>query len=177
VTALAVPVVTEDTAAWPAVTALISCLCEEMVKAGLGPLCLCGPLPGSDISLDYGTEGMAWVRVASAWPSSSFPSQDPGGRGSCTAPLAIQLEVGAARCAPSPSEDGDLPTMAEQFEATRLQMADMAAMRRAIQCCQVADSHRQMTLGAYTPNGPTGGVLWGTWAVFVEEGWGRRGRL
>lgn len=164
--------VRDDTTAWPGVQALIECLCTEMVNSGLGPLCLCSPLPGSQIALDYGAEGMAWVRVAGAWPSANFPNPDPGGRGACTSPLAIQLEVGAARCAPSLGDDGELPTLSEQFEVTRLQLADMAAMRRAILCCDLANNGR-VALGAYTPAGPQGGVVWGTWTVWVEEGWGR----
>jgi len=164
--------VREDTAAWPAVMALIECLCTEMVASGLGPLCLCSPLPGSQVALDYGAEGMAWVRVVGAWPSSTFPNQDGARGGSCTAALAVQLEVGAARCAPALGEDGELPTLSQQFEVTRLQLADMAAMRRAVQCCAAGIGYR-LQLGSYTPGGPQGGVVWGSWSVWVEEGWGR----
>lgn len=166
------PVIREDQAAWPGVSALVSCLCQEMEAANLGPLCLCSPLPGSQIALDYGTEGMAWVRVVGAWPSETFPAQAPSRGRSCTAPLAIQLEVGAARCAPAIGDQGELPTLTEQFDVTRLQMADMAAMRRAIQCCATAQPGL-IELGQYTPGGPQGGVVWGTWSVFIEEGWGR----
>jgi hypothetical protein len=174
VTAPTIPLVVEDQAAWPGVLTLIECLCTEMVAAGLGPLCLCSPMPGAQVALDYGADGMAWVRVVGAWPSSSFPSQEAGGRGGvCTSPLAIQLEVGAARCAPLLGDEGELPTLSDQFEATRLQLADMAAMRRAIQCCETGIRYRRLQLGTYSPGGPQGGVLWGTWTVWIEEGWGR----
>jgi hypothetical protein len=172
VTVIDHPVVVDDTTAWPAVLALIECLCTEMVNAGLGPLCLCSPLPGAQVAMDYGDQGMAWVRVEGVWPSVSFPNPEPGGRGSCTSPLAIQLEVGAARCAPALGPDGELPSLADQFDATRMQLADMSAMHRAISCCQGLGPGR-LALGTYTPGGPQGGVLWGTWTVWVEEGWGR----
>jgi hypothetical protein len=62
------------------------------------------------------------------------------------------------------SEGGDFPTAEQQFEATRLQMADMQAMRRAIQCCLAKDKH---VLGAYTPIGPDGNAVGGTWTVSI----------
>lgn len=171
------PVLIEDTAAWPGVTVLASCLCAEIEVSGLGPVCLCSPLPGADIALDYGTEGMAWVRVMGLWPSATFPSADGIGRGlgrsTCTSPLAVQVELGVARCAPMPGDDGEPPSMVDQFEATRRQLADMAAMRRAVVCCQGKDARYRIDLGPYSPGGPTGGVLWGTWTVWFEEGWGR----
>jgi hypothetical protein len=46
----------------------------------------------------------------------------------------------------------------------------MAAMLRAIECCLGNASAKGVALGAYTPVGPEGAVVGGTWQVTVAEG-------
>ena len=154
----------EDTTIWPAMEALSACLCAELAVSELLPDdCFCGILPGSQVTWDYGN-GMAWVRLVNAFPSNTFPVQENTMRGSCQAPLAAELEIGVLNCAPGISSTGVLPTQAEQVEASRLQIATMAAMRRAILCCGVGT----LFLGAYTPLGPQG-LVGGAWQIFVGE--------
>jgi hypothetical protein len=172
VSAPTVDLMVEDTVAWPVLVALADCLCAELVTAGLPTTCICTVMPGEGVATDYvtPTQGMAWVRMASAFPSSVFPSQDQGA-GGCLMPLAIQLEVGVLYCAPvTEGRSNNPPGLSAMFDSTRLQMAAMAAMLRAIECCLGSAGRKGVSLGAYTPAGPDGAVVGGTWQVTVAEG-------
>lgn len=169
-TTITEPELVDDTIAWPILLDLVSCLCAEVENAGLPPVCICSPMPGAAIAVDYVTPevGMAWVRLTGAFPSTAFPSQAGAGT-SCGAPLVMQFDVGTAFCAPYPDDDGTPPGLAAQFDATRTQLAGMAAARRAIQCC-LGVSSKDVLLGSYNPMGPQGGVVGGYWTVAVAQG-------
>lgn len=161
----------DDSALWPAIVDLTTCLCSSVEDAGLPSMCFCGLVPGESVAWDYiseSGEGMAWVRVMNIYPSAAFPAADTTLRSSCASPLAAQVEMGILRCAPMPDDDGTPPSMAAQWEATRLQMADMRAMYSAIRCCY--DRQEHMVLGQYNPLGPQGGVFGATWQVWLA-GW------
>jgi len=165
-------VLVEDRIAWPVVIKLADCLCTELVDAGLPPTCICSPMPGEAVAADYvnSNEGMAWVRVNSVYPSAVFPAQDQSASG-CLMPMAVQLEVGVLYCAPvTEGRSNNPPGLSQLFDSTRLQMAAMAAMLRAIECCLGATSSKFVSLGPYTPLGPDGGVVGGSWSVTVAEG-------
>lgn len=166
------PPLVEDKIAWPVMVALADCLCTELVSSGLPPTCICSPMPGEAIAADYvsSEQGMAWVRVASVYPSSVFPAQDQSAAG-CLMPMAIQLEVGALYCAPVvEGRSKNPPGLAAMYDSARLQMAAMAAMQRAIECCLGSVSRKHVSLGPYAPLGPDGGVVGGFWTVTVAEG-------
>jgi hypothetical protein len=172
VTVEAVLPLVEDKVAWPVLVKMADCLCKEIVDAGLPPTCICSPFPGEAIAADYVTkdEGMAWVRVSSVFPSANFPAQDQVARG-CLMPLAVQLEVGVLFCAPvSDRRSTKPPRLPAMFDSARMQMAAMAAMLRAIECCLGQDRQKGVALGAYTPIGPEGGVVGGSWLITVAEG-------
>lgn len=169
----------EDTIVYPTLISLAACLCYEMEAANGPSLCSCGLVTG-EVALDYchggcdgtGCGGQAWVRFTDAYLSSTFPLQNSD-LANCKAPLAFTLEVGVARCAPlgenSAVNGYSPPNTAQNVAAVRLQLADMAAMRRAIQCC-FGDNERDYIMGAYTQidvNG--GGCVGGTFSVSVWE--------
>ena len=159
-----------DLDVWPTMNRLVDCLCTELSLAGLDT-CYCGVLPGDQIAAQYVNhktrEGMAWVRLSTAWPYTSFPNLDQ--TAVCGADLAYELEIGSLFCAPAFADSrGRPPTLVAQFEATQVQVAAMAAMRRAIVCC--LGTGRNAVLGTYTPVGPTGDVVGGTWTVVVSGG-------
>lgn len=169
----------EDTSIYPILIELTSCLCQALEAAGGPTLCSCGIMTGQ-IALDFcgggcegeGCGGQAWVRLVDAFPSSTFPSPD-GNLTNCNSPWAYALEIGVARCAPMGENSGVNgyvpPTLEQSVEAIRLQTADLAAMRRAIQCC-FAKTDRDYLIGSYTQvdtNG--GGCLGGTIALWVRE--------
>lgn len=154
----------EDEFAWPLLVALADCLCQEIETSELPDVCFCSVLPGPEPPLDYCHKGQAWVRLVQEFPSAQFPLPDE--QATCDSPLAAQIEVGISRCAPQGKSATVPPTAEQQFEATRLQMADKAAMRRAIQCCA---SDREHVLGFYTPSEVTGDCISGTWLVTFSE--------
>jgi hypothetical protein len=170
----------EDTLIYPTIVELAACLCLELEAAGGPPLCYCGPVAG-ELALDFcggscdgdGCGGQAWVRFDSAFPSIAFPAPDGALLGNCRSPLAFSLEIGVARCAPQGTNSGvngyTPPTMEEYVEAIRLQLSDVAAMRRAVQCC-FGKNDRDYILGSYDQlTVSSGGCLGGLFSVAVWE--------
>lgn len=153
------------------VGALTECVCEALAKQGAGPTCWCGLFPGNEVSWDYcgecsgGQCGMGYVRVVSVFPSQQFPQQDPL-PGACATPLVVELAVGALRCVPVMDSDGSLPDEAAFLETGLGVFADMAAIRNAVDCCDLGG--RDVAIGAYQPLGPRGGCVGGEWSVWVS---------
>jgi hypothetical protein len=123
--------------------------------------------PGNAVVYDFGPDsgcaGGAWVRLVSANPSVSFPSADVG-INNCASTLAYTLEIGMAGPVPGLDERLGrfvLPTDEEQFDAAMRQASEMDLMYEAIRGAGIP----QMVVGAYTPIGPDGGVLGGTWTL------------
>ena len=151
----------DDTLIWPTLTALSQCLCEELTATGLLPgECFCGVVPGDQAAYDS-DEGLAWVRLDSAYPYTSFPNRDSD-LSNCGKPLAFDVEVGVLHCITAMDNAGNPATALEKFEATRRQLATMAAMRRAIICCA---PENLVVLNSYTPIGPEGTLVGGSWSV------------
>lgn len=163
---------TDDTVVWPLALRLAECLCTVIRSRNLPEPCFCGVIPGDQVALDYCTDcdstgcGMAWVRVAGVGPrQASFaqPVRQPAG---CQVILEAAFEVGIVRCAPMPGPDGQSPSLEAQLDAAQLQMADMAAGLEAAACCF---RDRDSQVSGWTPLGPQGGCLGGTWFVTVGE--------
>jgi hypothetical protein len=53
------------------------------------------------------------------------------------------------------------------FNAARLYMSDLRAMRRAIMCCAKQERERVFSLGDWSPIPAQGGVSGGIWSVTV----------
>jgi hypothetical protein len=165
----------EDTLIYPRLVELAGCLCTEIERSGLfagQELCFCGLQFGDLVPIDLLEKkgvgsGVAWVRMAQAFPSINFPEPDPG-IGTCATLLAYEVEVAIARCVPLLDRSGKPPSMSQTLEAARLQFADMAAMRRAIACC-FAGTDTDYTLGAYQPIPVSGGVGGGFWTVYARQ--------
>lgn len=155
-----------DTLVWPVASDLLDCLCAQVPD-----VCSCSLLPGSLAVMDFcscndqGRCGQAFVRVDSVFPSNAFPSQVTT-TVPCATLWAARFHVGVFRCIPTLHDNGDPPDAVEQTEATRLQLADMAAILRAIDCCP-AMLTRKALVGVYTPLSAAdcGG---GYWTVTVQ---------
>lgn len=167
----------EDDFIYPLMIALTGCLCDEIEQSGLPEPCQCSVLPGGEAVLDYcgdcdsgGCGGQAWVRLAGAYPSRDFPALDEGVV-PCDSPMAFLVEIGIARCISVGEANGiggyTPPSVPEQVEAVRVQMADMSAIRRALTCC-LTEKYEDLTftLGQYVPIAG-GGCNGGTWNVTV----------
>lgn len=150
-----------DAIIFPALLKLKECLCNELEKAGLSELCECILLHGSGAQIEQPAigRGVAWVGVDAIFGSKNFPSPD-GDVYTCSSPIAASVTVGVLRCY-KVRERGETPD--EMREYLDIQMADMAAMRRAIICC-AGDDDIAVSLGTYTPIGPQGGAYGGSWS-------------
>lgn len=143
-------------------TELAACLCAQIGVDGLPPVCMCGVMPGETIALDQvgvcaGVCGMATVRLTSAYPSTSIgtPTRTPG---NCRAGIGIDVELAIVRCIEVGGEDGQPPPPEALAAAAALQMDDMLAMWRAVECCRESKDY---IIASYTPFGPEGGVVGG----------------
>ena len=111
---------------------------------------------------------MGWVRLVSVFPYQVFPQ--PIVDEHCINPLAMAVEVGALRCVPTPP-DGEPPSAQTMGEVALLQSADIFALYRAIQCCDLTAAGAPRGTGfaiqGYTPVGPQGGCVGGFWTSFI----------
>lgn len=132
-------------------------------------LCSFTKQPGDSVALDYAEcGGMAWVRHVTSSPSINGYTNDVT-PDSCFWGMAHTVEMGVMRKAPIPEQvlnTIDLPDDAELSAAADRLMADMAAMNRAI---QGARGEFDLLAGTYTPVGPVGGTVGGTWSMVLGE--------
>jgi hypothetical protein len=148
---------------------VLASLVVELRADGTEEVCAAALYPGDGAPLDYAEcGGMAWVRLITAAPSTSFPAPN-GSVDNCALTLAYNLEVAVMRPAPIPEQFAggvpDLPTDAEHTAATHAQLADMEAMYRAFK--RAAKDIEMTLVGSYTPVGPIGGTVGGSWTISV----------
>lgn len=162
----------EDVSIWPALVRLSECLCAELGAMDGPGLCFCGVVHGDEIPLDLmekqgvGT-GLAWTLLVNGFPSTNFPDPDPTWLRN--AGWAYVIELGVARCVPIGTATKP-PSVQERFNATRLQLADMAAMKRAIRCC-FATSSADVAIADYQPIPTSGGIGGGRITLTVGQNW------
>jgi hypothetical protein len=149
--------VTPDYLIWPRLLQLRTCLCDALTDRGLyADICICTILVGGQADSSYVTNGkaMAWVRLTTAYPSDSLPSQS-NSLTKCGGPMAAVVELGVLRCATVGQRDA--LTQVQQEEMAEWAAADLGAMIAAT-CCFNGD----MIVGQYVPlaDGATfGGAL------------------
>ena len=163
-----------DPLVMPLARELLDCLEIEVAKVADPPLHV-GLRPGTvvdhliSLNDDECCEGLAWVRPAGFYPSSStFPAQDEVPLKTGIRAWAVTLEMGVVRCAPTPGPSS-IPTTAQWDAVTQAVMDDAAAMRRAL-CCFIdaKQSRRGRTLaGLWQPLSVQGGCVGGVLPVTV----------
>jgi hypothetical protein len=144
------------------------CLADALEHSRDGAPCFIALYSGAQVAADHcgcGADGcgMAWVRLARAFPSSNFPAPDV--TINVSSPIAAMLEVGAMRCVPVGKGPAG-PTAADQINATLSQVSDMEQIRKALGCCDVLED-RDTSLGTYSPMG-SGGCAGGAWSIAVR---------
>ena len=164
------PELREDFEIFPLLTRLIECTQAELERSGLPPT-ISVVVPGQLAINDHAGNGKECdelvVNVVQAYPYEVFPN--PSDRALCTSPMAYEVQVTIFRCAANPEgtrQSPKPPTPAAQLNSVRSHLADMQAMKRAILCC-VRDDERLYALRTFTPVGPLGGVIGGTWSFVV----------
>lgn len=141
--ALTLPNLVEETRFWPILQDALTCLTDALDARGGPERCYTGFMIG-DQAGPLGVaasckSGVAWVRPVQGYPSDLFP-QPAEGSGRCNVPDAMVVELGVARMAPRAQGKDMHPDPQEMFNALRLYLSDMAAMREAI-CCVQAKHH------------------------------------
>lgn len=158
----------EDTRFFPVIARLIECLRKELEDSNGGDHCYVGIVVGDNAPLGMmagDCKGIAWIRPAQVFPSLEFPQ--PSETAQCGAPLAMTLEVGVTRRYPRAEGRNLFPDPQEMFNASRLYLSDMQAMRRAIVCCMKTERDLQHVLGAYDPIPAGNGLSGGTWTFTI----------
>lgn len=149
---------------------LLDSLVEELRDAGTEDVCAAAVYPGDAVPLDYAECGVqAWVRLVAASPTIGFPNNDITAD-SCAWRLAYEVEMGVVRPSPIPEtvlSTVDLPDDAENTAAAGLQLSDMMAMHHALIGARQEIEH--LLPGSYTPIGPVGGAVGGTWSLTLGD--------
>lgn len=144
-----------DPVVMPLARELLACLDIEMQKVENPPKYIqlrMGSVVDHLISTtsDECCEGLAWVRPAAFYPSTSpFPEQlatPTQGMPAGAKVWAVTLEMGAVRCFPTPGPDS-IPSAEQWDAATQACLDDAAAMRRAL-CCLIAGPNERNPRGS-----------------------------
>lgn len=161
----------EDTIAYPVSVGLLGQAAATLAERGLADeLCFSGIVPGVEYALDHcqgECEGALWVRVAALFPSTAFPQQDATVPPNGALNVAQQYEVGLVRGFALPDNAEPLDELASLAIARR-QLADASALAAAI-CGYFSSEQIRFLLGQYTPIGPIGGCVGGSWIVTAER--------
>jgi hypothetical protein len=164
----------DDDFFFPRLTEIAACLTATLEDEGGPGFCYSGLMFGQQNMplglVDQGQNlGVAWVRPVTTFPSTTFPlPDDPSTRIACRAGFAMEIEIGVARCAPRARDRSMYVDPQDVFEATRLYMADMQAMKRAVLCCY-KPSHPEalVAFGVWTPLEVAAGITGGTWQAWI----------
>ncbi len=165
---------TTDQSVTPVAENLLACLVAELAT-NADPPANASLRTGIQVELLLSTtrdeccEGVAWVRVVQIYPSENFPDQDTSYSRCGPAQWAATLEMGVARCAPTPDAE-DIISTDEWNTLSRLVMDDAAAMRRALCCFTDGDPDRMNLAGVWQPIAVEGACTGGTQQVTVAIG-------
>lgn len=147
---------------------LAACVVELRADGTDGNLCATTKYPGEAAPLDYAEcGGMLWVRLSTSAPTTQFPSPEQRPN-VCAATLAFNVEVGLMRPSPIPEDtlgNFELPSDQDHSDATDRQLDDMEAVYRGL--LRAARDIEMVSIGSYTPVGPVGGTVGGTWTLVV----------
>lgn len=168
-------------------TDLAACLSNQIRDAdnGVARPCTVTIVPGDSVLPEYQGEcddevdpdypdqafdcGLAWVRLMNLYPASA-PGVRADTAGTCVAStLGFDLNIGLTRCFELPEDPTTTLSPQQLADSTWAQLADGLIIRKAIMCCESLESDNS-TLGTYSPIGPIGGLLGGSWSISVSLG-------
>lgn len=160
------PEYVDDDIAYLTGTGLGNLIPAELAKRDLPGVCDGAVMPGAETAFDQcGGEcpGLWWVRVGSLFPSLTFPQPDIVSHERRPVILAQQYEVGLVRAIELP-DNGEAADIETLTASARLQHADMRALLKVI--CDYFRAHdTPFVIGNYTPYGPQGFCVGGSWTV------------
>jgi hypothetical protein len=153
--------------------ALLENLSEVLRENGAyESLCAVTIYPGTMVPYDFAvdsdnecTGGQAWVRLLTSFPTKDYPTPDTR-LSNCSAELGLMLEVGIVRPAAVMEQfatEVSIPTPEQEFDLSMALIDDMVWMKEAV--ARTKADYSDLILGAWTPYGPDGGAVGGTWTV------------
>lgn len=153
------------------------CLCQTLEAAGTNT-CYCGIMLGQQNGplglMQCGEKkkcAVAWVRPVSVFRSGPFPLPIEPGVQIRGARLAMEIEVGIARCYPQAQGRAEFPSEESIWGSAVTVTDDIEIMRQAILCCipknDPAWGGRLLELGTWTPLPAEGRVAGGTWNGWI----------
>ena len=163
-----------DPSILPLAQSLLECLVEALAETAAPPR-RASLRTGNQVELLLSTisdeccEGSAWVRVASFNPSAHFPDPDAVYERCAPIQWAVVLEMGVARCAPTPAAN-TIPSEDDWNTVAAAVLDDAAAMRRAVCCFADLDPARMYLAGQWVPLTVEGGCTGGTMPLTVAFG-------
>jgi hypothetical protein len=147
---------------------LLTCVCEQLAATTAGcPARRC-VAPGNPQALaaESCCEGQLLVSYGRMYPSQQFPTPDIGTT-SCEAPYTVvDFYISVYRCHPTTQGPTPCDALARAFE---VQVADMVAVRRAVDCCKDNPTHhrKRWATGDHLTVGPEGDCVWSSLPVTV----------
>lgn len=157
----------------PVAESLLSCLEEQLSIYDAGA-CRTFIAPGNAPAWDFcchcetNAEGMAWVQIASVFPSDDFPSPQTGAMRCKPSGYGVVMNVGVLRCASALDDNGRPPSSDRLTAEAAKVMRDRAIVNEAITCCFLADADPgTYVIGEWTPLGPDGGCVGGSTQLTV----------
>jgi len=124
---------------------------------------------------ECGLLGIEWL---SAPFSQAFPNPSPATDDGCKPYLALQVQVTALRCAPSPGAHGEAPEPTALSDAAQVNLDDLEAMLSGVASSVKFMIDNNMILNyqllAPTPTGPEGGCVGVTQQLYLgfSNRWG-----
>lgn len=116
---------------------LLGCAQAQLAATPGGSPERAGVVPGAQIAWDDCECAQLTVHIPQVYPSKTFPApkqEPPWGR--CTSPLMVaEYVVTILRCVPVQDDAGNPPSIADLEAAAMLDLADRAAVLRAVSCC------------------------------------------
>lgn len=161
----------EDVFAWPIILQLADELEAEFTASNLDMPSI-EIRPGSQVQDDRFLDGddcdggLLSIRLVDIFQASNFPAIDSSTLNAYKVQIGFDLEIRCMRCF-DVGDGGSATSPYEWMRVSRQQIADAAAMRRAI-CKVMGAAGRDWLLRSYTPYGPQGGIVGGSWPVAIR---------
>lgn len=164
----------EDQLVWPVLDALLDCLKIEFAKHNDPPKVIRHQVGNGNAVAQIHPNGrtneccsgLAWVRLATFYPSGNAQMTPVVSVGDCYPVWAMQVELGAVRCWPKAGRFADPEDWAL---SANLACQDATVLRRAVLCCFMPGNiEHQAAIGAWRPLGVTGQCVGGVLTVTVS---------
>lgn len=167
----------DDSHLLPRLTAAYECAKKALEDAKGPALAYTGLWTGSDqppFGLADGDDcGIMWVSPVGGAITAAFPLPLEQEAMNCAKMPMLEVQIGVARCLERPDFRNREIRVGEQamFDAVRLMMSDMAAIRNGMLCCLPKmgpdGAEYQVSLGAWVPLSEQASMIGGYWTVWI----------